>query len=830
MEYEQVERGRRVVTDAITSQDVNGYYDLLSPQVLLVTHFPYPPIIADSNLQGVRRWVHKSEKRHLTVVAAAAAAAAAAAGGGGGGAATIPAAGSRGYATASLNTPSKASTASPVTVAGESGVRSQRQRVRELLRRQEQWRIAGQRRYEAFRKRRERTHRCATGDEVDDDDVGGADGSVRGGNADALVEQAALPQQAKTDGHGRARSAGRTIPVRHNASKSPDNRVRSEASAAAARAADGLRWFQQQQRQTQPSQPIARSHQQWSAVGSSAPTSTDASAAAHKNRLSDGNLVPYEDAVTITEGQLLVSHRLFELLHWVASSASKSGPTGQMVPVEVDLQLRKDILQEEEVLVPPPVPTTEQEAYSQLGRQFTERNQPLSCMRVVWGAENLLFEDKIFFDDGLAVTIHRRMLTVAEVLAKWTPAVPPSSLALCDMSSSPLPLRQRQTRLSERKGRRASLPPGKAGGSAVNARGLAVGRPEQVYHAVEAFYKPIASRVDTRNDVWPLLDFSFVEATEPAALLRATPVSGRVHVNQVPRAVLDPQAIQGVFLNKESDPSKADKSVSKRTLIKARNKHGEEEAYEFQTQKRRFSFNSNDDGVAGGGDGDEFGTSGTTGSRQRNKNGTTNGFRPERYDASCVRISGCHLHAKMEQLLPVLRRLVANCFLTLHTLDMSQNGISSLTDLSLLPLENLRLHGNAIADWRVVETRIAPLPYLSILTLHGNPIAEETGLGDTVGCSGKAVAQDSNGADIHSNASRDGRAAGDSNYWRRLLALLLGNPARVVPLRQVDFVTLTGLEYNIAGAYEMFTTGRSGVLAKARSAVGMGSGCTQKVR
>ncbi|KAG5486168.1 hypothetical protein LSCM1_07286 [Leishmania martiniquensis] len=832
MEYEQAEHGRRVVTEAIMSQDINAYYDLLAPQVLLVTHFPYPSTIADSNVQAVQRWVQLSEQQHIAVVDAATAAAADAA------AAGTAATGGRGAMQMPSNKRSNGPAAAPLAMPGASRARSRKRRAHDLLKRQEEWRITQEKRYEAFRKRRELHHRLVA-DEGDEDSsaagVGGADSNTTANTAHAIAaaaasgrdaadergSPAALQQQRHQTGARKrcqADSFGKSSSAYGSASKDAANGSLSAAAIAVAQANHGVRWFHQQQQQQAQAQPP----QQQTASGTRLPPDASAADAAAPTRPAPrGSLISYEDAVTITEGKLLVSYRLFQLLHWITSPGGKTAPPDHIAPIEVEIQLRKDILQEEEVLAPPPAPATVQEAYSQLGRQFTERNQPLSCMRFIWGADHLLFEDKMFLDDGLIVTIHRRMLTVPEVLARAAPTLSTSSRAKRDLPLAPLPPRQ-----SEKGGGAVSLPAAKRGLKLARGQELSAARPEHVHRAVEAFYGLADTRIDACSNAWALLDFSFVKATEPSMLLRLTPVSGHVHANRLPRAVADAQLSQGVFLNQESDPSKSGASASNRTLIKARNKRGEEEAYEFQTEKHSFSFLEAGVGSGSGGSiTDELGIGGGAGGQQR---GTRHGNKASnsdtglvRYDASCVRVSGCHLQAKMAQLVPVLRRLVANCLLTLHTLDLSQNDISTLPDLSLLPLQSLKLHGNAIADWRVVETQIAPLPYLAILTLHGNPIAEDMNIRAVTVQSGKAPAPSAHGAGGAENTARGGgRSDGNSHYWRRLLALLLRNPTRVAPLRQVDFVTLTGLDCHMAGAYEMFTTGQTSVLAKARSMVG----------
>ncbi|EPY15258.1 hypothetical protein STCU_12190 [Strigomonas culicis] len=69
-----------------------------------------------------------------------------------------------------------------------------------------------------------------------------------------------------------------------------------------------------------------------------------------------------------------------------------------------------------------------------------------------------------------------------------------------------------------------------------------------------------------------------------------------------------------------------------------------------------------------------------------------------------------------------------------------------------------------------------------MLTLHGNPIAEER-----------------------------------EQYWPRLLSMLMCHPNRRVELKMVDFVKLTPQDFTIAGAHNMFATGDTTLLSKAKT-------------
>ncbi|KPA74366.1 hypothetical protein ABB37_09343 [Leptomonas pyrrhocoris] len=746
MEYEQTECGRRIVVDAITRQDVNAYHDLLSPDVLLVTHFPYPTSLSDSNMQAVQQWVQLSQQR-----------------------------------------PTKSATAGAAATASNSG---SKRRARELLQQQEKYRERRQKRYEAFRKRREGHHSPSTeGTEAEGEEAAAATDNAT--QADGARGGAAKSTSAVGAG---AAAHQRDVSAKNNTSKKSSASAHSGGGGSnAARVPLGVRWFRQQQEQlSSPAQ---------GRTAGSAPAQAPTASATQNVTSENPAALSYADAVDIAEGRLLVSFRLFELLHWIRSSKD----TTSIAPIEVDVQLRKDILQEDEVLPMPPAPTTVQEKYEQLGMQYTERNQPLSCITVVWGRDYLLLRDKIYLDDGLIVTIQRTMLSVPEVMTRTAP------LAAWNLHQP------RQQRLADRK-------TAAGGGSSAPAPGkvqnLAAAQAEQVYKAVESFYGVAASRVNALNTSWPLLDYSFLDAAEPSALLRLAPASGHVHVGKQPRAAADPRLAQGVFLNQSNDPSPTTaQSANARTIIRAKNKRGEEEAYEFSNERNHFAMLQEDARLKEE-EADEWGlhtgtaagpAAAAAGGGRRNAGEGGGAVRGQRYDASCVRVSGCHLRSKMDQLVPVLHRLIANSILTLHTLDLSQNSISTLPDLRALPLQSLRLHDNAIADWRVVESQIAPLPYLTILTLHGNPIAEEKEITASTGTAAGKHSRSRAGANGAANTS------GESAYWKRLLALLLGNPARVAPLRQVDFVTLTAQDFNVAGAHALFTTGKSDVLDQART-------------
>lgn len=697
MEYEQVEYGRQVVEEAIQQQDINGYFDLLAPDVLLVTHFPYPSTFLDMNTKCVS-----------TLLA-------------------------------------------PTAPPGSAARRGMERRERELLQQQERWRAAQLKRYNGQRLRgtfrRGMDHTNPTNSVEDDAAEKEEDGVTPSLSlpAETMMPAASTLAASKT-------AAGPTTMKKRTTASSTAAATRSVAASASSetlpsRAPLGFVSYIQQQLKileasyrskfptaatTAASATAASGTTSAAAVMAAAKAAADMSASISALKkaavvASAGAMdllslhIPYRNTVDIAEGRLNVMERFFQLSQWVRATGDD-----YVAVVDATVSLRKGVLQDDEVLPPPPVPATEQEVYEQLGRQHTDRNQPLSCLAVTWGREHLLFRDRLFFDDGAIITIHRSFVPAEEVAA----GVPASERVKSSAQ-----------------------------------------RVEDILREVRDFYGVSSSRVNSVNKAWGLLDYSFVPVPDPVMLLRLKPRSGTVHVSKPPRPATDPRLAQGVFLNEDNDPTKMP-SESGRTLIKAKNKHGDEEAYEFEKSKSKLGTLI-DNGTGGRG----MGLPGDgTGAGERLSN---------RYDAICVRVSSCNLGPKIELLVPVLRRLVVNCFITLQSLDLSDNQITEIPDLRLLPLQKLQLHANRISSWAEVETKVAPLPYLSFVTLHGNPIADENKV-----------------------------------YWRRLLSCLMRSTTRRVALQHVDFVMLTAQDYEMAGAFEMFASGSEGVMRKAKAMAG----------
>nr|CCC91922.1 unnamed protein product [Trypanosoma congolense IL3000] len=419
---------------------------------------------------------------------------------------------------------------------------------------------------------------------------------------------------------------------------------------------------------------------------------------------------PYE--VDIVEGPLLTTARFYMILQWMNQGSS-------IAETLFEMEARKVALQESDVLPQPVAPKTEAEWYSQLGRQHTERNQRLSRLTVTYGRDLLLFRDECYFEDGLIVTVHRFMLTQKEML---------------DLSS--LVEYHQQAQIQRR------------------IEAMKIER--------EKFYAAEKKRINTSHSAAePLLDFTFCDVSEPISLLSVEPVSGKRHVFRGMRQSNPSPLAHAGYINPQNDPHRHAKEH--RIMVKARNKAGDEEVYEFVDNSRpRYDFLYDPK------------------SHAESALQTLADKMKSMFSTSSVRISACGMRST-ENLVPVLCRLVANAILTIRSLDLSDNEISTLPDLSLLPIQRLLLHKNKISEWSQVEDRVCVLPLLQVLTLHGNPISEN-----------------------------------NEQYRQEVLARLLRHPRRAVRMRQLDFVTLTAQDFNIAGAFEMFATGNTSVLEKAR--------------
>jgi Leucine-rich repeat (LRR) protein len=282
----------------------------------------------------------------------------------------------------------------------------------------------------------------------------------------------------------------------------------------------------------------------------------------------------------------------------------------------------------------------------------------------------------------------------------------------------------------------------------------------QEAHAAEvaSFLGLSKSRIDTNNSKPPILDFTFCDLTDLYDLMRKKPASGRAHVFR-------PIAVQ-----KEGDAGKSanlllpEFNKANKALIKAKNKKGEEEVYEFDLDAH--GIKDKDQGKGGKG-----------GAEEEDVLAKLAGAMNFKYQCEAVRLCNNSI-ADLTQLVPVLRSVVANYFLSLHWIDLSSNNITTLCDLSSLPLTTLYLHANRISDWSEVDKWVCNLPLLQSITMFGNPIATSS-----------------------------------DSYKQEMLRRLFGVPGK--PVRQLDFVALSSQDLHVSGMYDLFHKGKGVVLSKA---------------
>ena len=140
-----------------------------------------------------------------------------------------------------------------------------------------------------------------------------------------------------------------------------------------------------------------------------------------------------------------------------------------------------------------------------------------------------------------------------------------------------------------------------------------------------------------------------------------------------------------------------------------------------------------------------------------------------KYATECFRVC-CNELQDSRDLLKVLRALVVNYYLTLQWIDLSCNHLTNVPEgMDILPLRMLYLHKNEIEDWDEVK-KVAKLPNLHTVSLHGNPIAQKT-----------------------------------PRYKQIALSILLQSPHRKVPLKSLDFVKLTPVDVQTTAMHLVVT-------------------------
>ena len=266
-----------------------------------------------------------------------------------------------------------------------------------------------------------------------------------------------------------------------------------------------------------------------------------------------------------------------------------------------------------------------------------------------------------------------------------------------------------------------------------------------------SFFKLGRSQVDRTNEKHAVIDFSFKGLKEPLDALRVAPITGAHHEA---RPFYKPPASE-----RESETvtfGALEAQQGTRKLIVAKNRKGEEEAYEFEIKailkSDAVDRQSEDDLMMQ-----------QLAARLASK-----------YDGEVIRLCNNQM-ASAANLVPVLRNLVANHFLTVQWVDLSSNLLTDVPDLTSLPLRTLYLHANKIADWAVIEERVCTLPLLTSVTCHGNPIATK-----------------------------------DPNYKQQLLMRLQRAKAAMagsLPIKLVDFVAVSACDTQVAKMYSHFTLG-----------------------
>lgn len=293
-------------------------------------------------------------------------------------------------------------------------------------------------------------------------------------------------------------------------------------------------------------------------------------------------------------------------------------------------------------------------------------------------------------------------------------------------------------------------------------------------HAAEvaSFLGISKSRIDTQNVKPPVLDFTFCDVGDLLDVMRKKPASGKAHV------------CRPVIAAKEGEGSKAmmnlpEVHTKNKALVKAKNKKGETEVYEFDLDAHGLKDTQ----------GQKGGTDGADEEDMLAKLASAMNFK---YTCEAVRLCNNGI-SDLTNLMPVLKTIVSNYFLTLHWIDLSSNNITALCDLSSLPLTTLYVHGNRISDWGEVDRWICNLPLLQSVTMFGNPIATSS---DT--------------------------------YKHEMLRRLFRVEGK--PLRQLDFVALSSQDLHVSGMYDVFNKGKGGVFKKAAEVSRLGGSLSPRTQ
>ena len=259
------------------------------------------------------------------------------------------------------------------------------------------------------------------------------------------------------------------------------------------------------------------------------------------------------------------------------------------------------------------------------------------------------------------------------------------------------------------------------------------------------FFFKAKPRVNATLQRLPVLDYSFKDVTDLKVLTHRAPKHGAVH------------RVAGVEVPKEKEQSDrpdikgGGKDGKNNKVITARGQDGREEAYAVPKD--------NDAALQKLADTD------TSDDKKEETLEQLLEHIETKYETECVRLCNNDL-VDCADLLKLLRGVCVNYYLTISWLDISCNHLVNVPNaLATLPLTTLYLHANEISSWDEVK-KITTLPRLATVTLHGNPIAQKT-----------------------------------PDYKLVALSILLGAPARTVPLKSLDFVSLSAVDVQLTGMH-----------------------------
>jgi len=227
--------------------------------------------------------------------------------------------------------------------------------------------------------------------------------------------------------------------------------------------------------------------------------------------------------------------------------------------------------------------------------------------------------------------------------------------------------------------------------------------------------------VESKNNVarLPVLDFSFREIEDVNDLLKAEPRQGiRVRPSAPPKeASAEAQATsdgrKAPAHRSISEYAPGDEDADDLILVKAKNKKGEEAAYQWDRTEMKSLLDTIQDAEGEGKD---------KGKAQVGKTEVVDGQKgPEKFQTHSARLSNNQL-VNIVQLTPVLKALIHHSMINLTWLDLSCNAITVIPDdLSEFPLQVLYLHSNNIQSFNEVK-KLSKLKLLHSLTLWENPI------------------------------------------------------------------------------------------------------------